>query len=174
MRILTLLSFVMITVFLLIINASCNVIYQEEIIRIHIRASSNREEDQNVKYLIKDQIIAYITPLAKGVKDKNEMYKLLNNNLDQFQNIADKTLYDNGFEYKSKVSLKKEEFPLRTYDGITFPEGVYDSLIIKLGEGHGDNWWCVAFPPLCFIGAEENGEDYFTYKSKIMELLNER
>jgi stage II sporulation protein R len=154
------------------IMSGCERFSSKDIIRIHIRANSNSDEDQSVKYLIKDKIVEFITPLSKGVNSKDEMYGVLNENLAELKEIADNVLNEEGFPYKSAVYLKKEEFPLRTYDGITFPEGAYDALIVKIGEGAGDNWWCVAFPPLCFIGAEDKGGDYFRYKSKIYEILN--
>jgi len=164
---------ILLTVFILsgLFLSGCQRVSYEDIIRIHIRANSNSEEDQSVKYLVKEKILDYITPLSENIANKQEMYELMLENLVSFMRIADEVLENEGFSYKASVSLDKEEFPVRTYDGITFPEGVYDALIIRLGEGAGDNWWCVAFPPLCFIGAEDKGGDYFRYKSKIYEIL---
>lgn len=146
-------------------------VVNDDIIRIHIRANSNQEEDQSVKYVIKDLIVDYLNPLSKNLKTKQEMYYLLEDSLDTIENIANRSLKEQGYQYFATVSIKKEEFPLRSYDSVTLPAGLYDALIINLGEGKGDNWWCVAFPPLCFIGAESNGEDYFRYKSKLIELI---
>lgn len=85
--------------------------------------------------------------------------------------IANKTLYDNNFAYKASIALKEEYFPEREYDEYTFPKGKYDALIIYLGKGEGDNWWCVAFPPLCFVPSAPNGEK-IVYKSWVKELLD--
>ena len=85
-------------------------------------------------------------------------------------NIANKTLYSNNFTYKASIALKNEHFPDRQYDGYDFPEGYYDALIIYLGEGSGDNWWCVAYPPLCFSTA---GKTNVAYKSLIAERIRE-
>ena len=76
-----------------------------------------------------------------------------------------------GFDYKARVELKTETFPEREYDGYVFPAGEYDALMIYLGEGKGDNWWCVAFPPLCFVPAD-GGED-ITYVSWVKEFLED-
>lgn len=144
---------------------------EEDIIRIHIRANSNADIDQAVKYKVKDEIVKYITPLSKSLENKLAMYNLLSNELDNLEKIADKVLKKEGFAYKSNASLRKEEFPIRSYGSVTVPAGIYDSLIIELGTGKGNNWWCVAYPPLCFIGAKENGEDTFKYKSKFYEII---
>ena len=86
-------------------------------------------------------------------------------------NIADKTLKENGFEYLSSANINNEYFPSREYDGVVFPADYYDALIVNLGNGSGNNWWCVAYPPLCFVG-EDTSEDGVKYKSKILELIN--
>lgn len=155
----------------LIFTTGCKEIETTEIIRIHIRANSNSEMDQAVKYKVKDEIVKFIEPLAADIKTKSEMYELLENNLSKIKEIADKKLILEGKNYLSNVVLRTEEFPIRSYDDVTLPAGVYDALIIELGEAKGDNWWCVAYPPLCFLGATPNGTEYFTYKSKLLEIL---
>lgn len=164
-------SLIIITLLMISLFSCSGGISYQDIIRIHIRANSNSETDQQVKYLVKDKIVEYITPLSESISGKNEMYALLKANLDILKEIADTVLLENKCGYSSDIYLREEEFPVRTYDDITLPSGIYDALIINLGEGKGDNWWCVAFPPLCFIGAKENGNSYFTYKSKLLELI---
>ncbi|MDE7349417.1 MAG: stage II sporulation protein R, partial [Clostridia bacterium] len=88
----------------------------------------------------------------EGVKTKAEAMEILQNNIVAMKSVADATLAQNGYGYLSRVSLRKEEFPARTYGDLTLDRGVYDALIIELGSGEGDNWWCVVFPPLCFVG----------------------
>lgn len=166
------LSIVVLLLSIIFISSGCVSTEKEDIIRIHIRANSNLEEDQRVKYLVKDAIVDYITPLAEGIKSKEDMYSLLSGELDNLIDIAEKVLNEQGYNYGASAELNSEEFPARDYDGVTLPAGIYDALIIRLGEGAGDNWWCVAYPPLCFIGAEDDGSDNFKYKSKLMELLN--
>ncbi|MDE6870093.1 MAG: stage II sporulation protein R, partial [Clostridia bacterium] len=116
-------------------------------LRIHIRANSNDTADQSVKYKVKESIVDFMTPALEGAKTKAEAMEILQNNIVAMKSVADATLAQNGYDYKSRVSLRKEEFPARTYGDLTLDSGVYDALIIELGSGDGDNWWCVGFPP---------------------------
>ena len=91
-------------------------------------------------------------------------------NKDQICNVANKTVSTNGFCYTSTARVSKEIFPTRSYDGVVFDQGEYDALIIDLGDGTGDNWWCVVYPPLCFVGGEVTGKN-LVYKSKLQEII---
>ncbi len=142
----------------------------EEVVRIHIRANSNGEEDQRVKLVVRDSVTAYLSEKLEDCACRSDALETLEKEKENLRDIAKTTLYENGFDYDVRVSLKKEAFPERVYDGYVFPEGVYDALIISLGEGKGDNWWCVAFPPLCFLPAS-NGEE-IVYVSWVKELLD--
>ena len=106
-------------------------IKKADIIRIHIRANSNSSEDQEIKYIVKDSIVEYITPLSNEVSTKAEMYKLLSENMDSILETAEATLESEGYEYGANIRLDKEMFPLRSYDGVTFESGEYDALIIE-------------------------------------------
>lgn len=143
----------------------------DEILRIHIRANSNSVIDQQIKMTIKDEVVEYITPLIANCKNSTEVKKLLNKNTQNIETIVDDILKNNNFEYASSVSIKNEFFPSRDYNGEVFPSDYYDALIIGLGEAKGDNWWCVAYPPLCFVG-EDNASNNITYKSKLLEMIN--
>lgn len=140
-------------------------------IRLHIRANSNSEYDQSIKYTVKDRVVEYLTPVSREITSKESMYSVLSDNLPKIKQVVDNELKKLGQSYKSNVKLTKEEFPTRTYQDVTLEGGIYDALIIELGTGSGDNWWCVAFPPLCFNG-KENGSDTVRYKSKIAEFFN--
>ena len=142
-------------------------------LRIHIRANGNGAEDQAVKYMVRDGIIAVLTPVLAECKDASEAEKAIKGNLSAIGNIAESVLQANGFEYGARVEIREEEFPTRIYDGKTLPGGVYRALIVELGEGTGDNWWCVAFPPLCFVPAEDDGSGTVKYRSKILEIIRE-
>lgn len=142
----------------------------EQVVRIHIRANSNDAEDQAVKLAVRDEITAYLTSKLDGCKNKSDALQRLAAERDTLTQIAQNTLYENGYDYKASVELKNEHFPERVYDGYVFPEGDYDALMIYLGEGAGDNWWCVAFPPLCFV-PDADGED-IVYKSWVKEMLD--
>ncbi len=143
----------------------------EGCVRIHIRANSNAECDQDVKLFVRDNIVAYLQDELKDCKSKSEALQTIEERRGVIKQIADNTLYNNGYTYSSAVTVKKESFPERTYDAYTFPEGIYDALIIELGSGRGDNWWCVAFPPLCFIPDSGDGEN-IVYKSWVKEMLD--
>ena len=136
-------------------------------LRVHIRANSNGAEDQAVKYEVRDGVVAYLTPVAASCQTKAEAMQAVGARLSEIEAVAERILQENGYRYGVKASLKKEEFPTRVYEGATLPAGVYDALILELGTGEGDNWWCVVYPPLCFTGGRVN----VVYKSKILEII---
>lgn len=138
-----------------------------EYLRIHIRANSNSEIDQNVKYKVKAAVVDALTPELYGVKNKEEAMEVIYENLSMIDEVSERVLESNGFYYGAKARLCEEEFPTRTYGELTLSSGVYDALIVDLGSGEGDNWWCVVFPPLCFV-ADGEGEEV-TYRSIIAE-----
>ena len=141
----------------------------DDVVRIHIRANSNGEEDQAVKLAVRDEITAYLDGKLRGCEDKADAVRVLETERENLADIAQTVLYRNGFDYKVRVELKNENFPERVYGDYVFPVGDYDALMIYLGEGAGDNWWCVAFPPLCFLPGD--GEDV-VYSSWVKELLD--
>lgn len=140
---------------------------QPQYLRIHIRANSNSNIDQNVKYQVKEAVVDAISPKLQGIANFDEACEIMNENLQLMQNQADMVLKKNGFDYTSTIRLAREEFPTREYQGLTLESGVYDALIIELGSGTGDNWWCVVFPPLCFAGAVD--DEGVEYKSFVVE-----
>lgn len=140
-----------------------------EYLRIHIRANSNSQIDQDVKYLVKTAIVDYLTPIVANCSDKESAVRALNENKVELESVADKVLLENGFNYKSQVAVRNELFPTRVYGDFTLKEGFYDALIVNLGEAQGDNWWCVVYPPLCFTG----NQTQVKYKSKILEIIKE-
>lgn len=144
----------------------------QDCVRIHIRANSNGDADQSVKLLVRDKITAYLTDILEGTETKQQALSVLSESIANLKTIADETLAENGYTYTSSVYLDNEYFPERDYDGYVFPEGCYDALIINLGSGEGNNWWCVAFPPLCFVPDSGSGEQ-IVYKSWIKEKLDE-
>lgn len=140
------------------------------LIRIHIRADSNEKKDQEVKLKVRDEITSYLTHKLKGITDRDKAYTTLQSCLPTLKSKADMVLKDNGFDYKSCVRLNNEFFPARMYNNVVVESGYYDALIIELGSGSGDNWWCVIYPPLCYL--DGGGSGGVVYKSKIKELLD--
>lgn len=175
-------SLVVIGFILTVIFAVCLVIPSKEnnaqaldktcYIRIHIRANSNNDVDQNVKYKVKSAIVDYLTPIIAECETLNEAHAQIASKLQEITNVANVVLKSNGFNYTANARLNDEYFPTRAYADVVLDEGVYDALIVELGSGTGNNWWCVVYPPLCFIGAENEGSNTIVYKSKIVELIN--
>ncbi len=138
-------------------------------LRIHIRANSNSDEDQSVKYKVKDEIVEALIPLLADVESFDEAKSIVSQNFGYIEEVVDKTLSDNGFNYTSNASIKNEYFPTRSYDEITLEEGYYDALILNLGSGDGDNWWCIVFPAFCFTQTKKI--DNIEYISRIWEII---
>ena len=140
-------------------------------LRIHIRANSNSVEDQNVKYLIKDRVVEYLSPIIADCKTKEDMINSVKSNLNNIEQVANEMLDLNGYNYTSNAYIDEEFFPTRIYGQYTLEADVYDAIIVELGEANGNNWWCVVYPPLCFVNAEETSTKGFKYKSKLVEII---
>lgn len=139
-----------------------------EYLRIHVRADSNLKEDQDVKYLVKDEVVKFLTPYLADCDTKQKAQKTLEDNKQKIEEVANAVLKKNGKNYVCTAQIKTEEFPTRVYEDLTLERGFYDALILNLGSGKGDNWWCVVYPPLCFVG-EGTG---YVYKSKLLAIIN--
>lgn len=142
----------------------------QDFLRIHIRANSNSQEDQEVKYMVKDAIVEALIPLLADANTKNEAINIISQNFDYIDNVANKVLEERGFDYKGHSRLDKEEFPTRVYENITLPAGNYDAVIIDLGTGEGNNWWCLVYPAFCFTKTQISTN--YVYISKIWEIIN--
>ena len=128
-----------------------------ELIRLHVVANSDSEEDQTVKLRVRDAVLESIRADLERVGDVEEAKAYLRENLPKIEKIANRTLEAAGVDARAVASLQKEAFDIRNYDTFSLPAGVYESLRIVIGEGAGRNWWCVAFPELCLSAA---GEDF--------------
>ena len=140
----------------------------ERYLRIHIRADSNEAEAQAVKYAVKDAVVEYLTPCVAGIESYEEAKEKVRGNLHGIVSVANGVLKGQGFDYGAKASLKIEKFPTRKYGEFVLEEGEYLALIVELGRGEGQNWWCVVYPPLCFAGGANTP---IVYKSKILEII---
>lgn len=141
----------------------------KEYLRIHVRANSNSQADQLVKYEIKDRLVEFLTPYVSECSTKEEAISLLKSLTGSMNKIANGCLEEKGFSYRAKTEIRQEYFPTRVYDGERLPDGVYDSIIVELGEAEGDNWWCVVYPPLCFYSETTP----IKFKSKIAEIIRQ-
>ena len=138
-----------------------------EYLRIHIRADSNENAAQAVKYKVRDGVVTYLTPLIAEYETKAQAMQGIEKNLHLISAVAEEILQKAGFSYGATAELTVENFPTRVYGDYTLPAGEYSALIIRLGSGKGDNWWCVVYPPLCFAATDAD----VVYKSKIKEII---
>ena len=139
-----------------------------EYLRVHIRANSDDGADQAVKYLVRDELVAYLSPVVAECKTRAAAVEKINGKLTELERVAEKTLREKGFSYGANAAIRTEFFPTRIYGEYTLKQGEYLALIVELGEGAGANWWCVVYPPLCFAG---DSNVPVVYKSKIAEII---
>ena len=156
---------------LVLIFVLCPITQREnnQYLRIHIRANSNSQADQAVKYLVKDAVVDALIPLLSEIESFEEAKNCIENNFLMIERVANYVLEKEGFLYKSKASIKREYFPTRCYDSLTLEEGEYDAIIINLGSGEGNNWWCLVYPAFCFTSSTNS--DNVVYISKIWEII---
>jgi len=121
------------------------------VFRLHVIANSDTEEDQNLKYKVRDKVLDYMNEICKSAKNKEEAISIANAHKEEFKKIAEDTVKEEGFSYDVEVEIGNYSFPTKTYGDISLPSGYYDALRIKIGNASGQNWWCVMFPPLCFV-----------------------
>ena len=130
-----------------------------DVIRMHVVAASDSEEDQQVKLQIRDAVVACLQEGLDGLESVTDAKLFVAQNLEKIEKISNDVLEKAGFSHKVKVEFCKEAFEKREYDTFTLPAGVYEALRITVGEGEGKNWWCVVFPGLCMPKTAEKFED---------------
>lgn len=123
------------------------------IIRFHVRAESDSKEDQWLKLQVKEAVLAYISPVLSKSQSVDESRQLLYNESENIRNVAAATLRSLGDESDVNVYFENCYFPMKTYGDMTFPPGEYEAFRVDIGEAQGKNWWCVLYPPLCFVDA---------------------
>ena len=139
-------------------------------IRFRVLANSNSPRDQKIKENVRDKMQKELYNLLKNTKSINEARSLIDNNLDNFNDILKEEMKDK--EYSYTIDYGMHEFPEKEYKGVKYAKGEYESLLVTLGEGKGDNWWCVLFPPICLLEAEESTDTTeIEYKSFIKEII---
>ena len=123
----------------------------QSVFRLHVLANSDSKEDQELKLKVRDNLLNYMNEICSNCSTKEEAMKIANENKDKFQEIAENTIKENGFNYSVKININNFYFPTKSYGDISLPAGYYDALRVEIGEAKGQNWWCVMFPSLCFI-----------------------
>ncbi|WWU65323.1 stage II sporulation protein R [Clostridium baratii] len=169
---------------------------KDELIRFHVIANSDSKEDQELKLKVRDEVIKHLEPLLKNSKSIEESRKIIKQNNKKVINIAKKVVKDNGYSYNVQTELSRENFPEKVYGKIVLPQGEYEAYRILIGDASGQNWWCVMFPPLCFVDVtkgsvayneterrmdevsknkktEENTDEEYELKFKIVEVLKD-
>ncbi len=123
----------------------------DSVFRLHVIANSDSKEDQELKYKVRDKVLEYMNLISKNCTSKEDVINLAKTHQEEFKNIAQNVIKENGYNYNVNIYIGKYDFPTKTYGDISFPAGNYDCLRIEIGESQGQNWWCVMFPPLCFV-----------------------
>ena len=123
----------------------------DAVFRLHVLANSDSAEDQALKLKVRDSLLNYMNDICSNCTTKEEAISLANENKKNFQQIAEQTISENGYNYPVKINIDNFYFPTKNYGDITLPTGFYDALRVEIGEAKGKNWWCVMFPSLCFI-----------------------
>ncbi len=158
------------------------------LIRFHVRANSDSAEDQELKLKVKDKIIEYLYPLLEHSESLDNTRKIIENEKDKVEDIARNIICECGYKYEVSSKLSRENFPDKQYGNIILPQGEYEAYVVVIGEGKGQNWWCVLFPPLCFIDItqgevyeeetkkkldEQLSDEEIEYDFKIIEIIKE-
>ncbi|WP_409290705.1 stage II sporulation protein R [Peribacillus sp. SCS-37] len=127
------------------------VVIPHDAIRLRILANSDMPADQDLKRLVRDEVNKEITKWVKDLTSKEEARKVISGNQDKIQRIAERVVKQQGEDQAVKVKFGKAEFPTKLYGNYLYQAGTYEAIVITLGAGSGANWWCVLFPPLCFL-----------------------
>lgn len=158
---------IILVVFILIsvLKTEESLIIPEESIRFRVIANSNSLKDQELKMAVVRDLEQNIIPNIETASSLKESKDLINNNIPLINNTLSK--YTDNYN----ISFGKNYFPVKEYNGVLYNEGEYESLVITLGQGSGENFWCVLFPPLCLLEAEESTKDEVEYKSLVKEII---
>ncbi|HHW57600.1 MAG TPA: stage II sporulation protein R [Clostridia bacterium] len=144
-----------------------------KLIRFHVIANSDSEEDQQLKLKVRDAILVDLTPKFDGVKDVKDSERIIKQNIREIKIVAEEIIHKEGKNYNVKIAYGTFDFPTRYYGTITLPAGRYTALKVIIGNGEGKNWWCVIFPPLCFIDATHGFTDEQTAEEVVKYLSQE-
>lgn len=133
-------------------NIHIQEIYAKEVVRFHVLANSDTEEDQALKLKVRDSVGAYVSKLLSGVTTREETIRVIENHLPEIKKVAEEEIKRQGYEYPVRVGMKQVDFPMKSYGAYHLPAGEYTSLQVLIGDAKGANWWCVMYPNMCFMG----------------------
>jgi stage II sporulation protein R len=146
--------------------------YKNKLIRFHVIANSDSDEDQNLKLKVRDAVIDYLQPKLELSNSVEESESIIKSEYKELENISKNIILENGYKYDVSVGIDYSTFPTKQYSNVVLPAGEYKALRIIIGEGKGKNWWCVMFPPLCFVDEQSSIIDTDT-DEKLREVLTE-
>ena len=146
--------------------------YKDKLIRFHVIANSDSDEDQKLKLKVRDEIIKYLKPKLENSNSIAESEEIIKKEYGELGKISKNIISENGYNYEVKVGIEYSTFPTKQYSNVILPAGEYKALKIIIGQGQGKNWWCVMFPPLCFVDEESGVIDKAT-DEKLKEVLTE-
>lgn len=149
-----------------------DLVIPDESIRIRVIANSNSTKDQLLKKVVRNGVENEVVSLLENAKSIEEAREVIKENIDSINKKVEEVLEKNNYNVSYKVNFGYNLFPEKKYKGVVYKEGYYESVVITLGEGEGDNWWCVLFPPLCLMETDESNLEEVEYKSFIKEILD--
>lgn len=159
-------------IILLSSNATDDLIIPDESIRVRVVANSNSTRDQLIKHAVKKKLEEDITNLLSDASDITDARNIIKYNIDTIDTSVQTVLQENKYNMEYKVDFGYNLFPKKIYKGVIYKEGYYESVVVTLGHGEGDNWWCVLFPPLCLMETDESNLEDIEYKSFIKEIID--
>lgn len=152
-------------------SRSINTGLANNILRLHVVANSNSKNDQLLKLQIRDKILEYTGTIIRDSQNIDETQYILSQNLNEIYRIIKNYLVENNINYDVNLSMGEFPFPTKAYGDVVLPAGKYQALKVLIGEAKGNNWWCVLFPPLCFVDVT-HGELSYEAKQKLKEELS--
>lgn len=123
----------------------------DKIIRFHVRANSDSDEDQSLKLKVKDRVVEYLSAEMNSANSKKDSTAYIKSHIKDIEKIALEVIQEEGYNYTVHAYMTSEYFPTKSYGDVTIPCGEYDAFRIDIGENEGQNWWCILYPPLCFV-----------------------
>ena len=134
---------------------------RSDVLRLHILANSDSEEDQQLKLKVRDALLKAGKNIFDGSVTKENAEEKIESEREKLTEVAEKVIYENGFDYDVEITVTEEFFTTRTYENVTLPAGKYKAVRVLIGESTGKNWWCVMFPPLCIPASQPDINLFF-------------
>lgn len=142
----------------------------DKVLRFHVRANSDTEEDQALKLEVRNGIIQYLEELLAGADGLETSKELLYEHMEDVEAIASRVIYEKGYDYEVSIYFTREYFPVRKYGNVVLPPGEYEALRVDIGEAAGKNWWCILYPAMCFV---ESTHAVYQEEEELLEVFTE-